>query len=146
MFQRIVRIVVALILCAGPAACKEDNGGGGGPVGAQLFQGSANVRVIDAHIVLSGDASANTSGGQLEYVIARVELTNDTRADFTPQITDFYLFDRYDNRFQGKDSGSSVFTGISNSIQPLKVGEKREYTVGFRTADPNITGTIIYEP
>ncbi len=140
------RLVVALVLCAGLVGCKEDNAGGGGPVGAQLFRGAGNVRVIDAHIVLSGDSSASTSSGQLEYVIARVELTNNTRADFTPQITDFYLFDRNDNRYQGKDSGSSVFTGISNSVQPLKVGEKREYTVGFRTADPNITGTIIYEP
>jgi len=141
------RLVVALVLCAGLVACKEDNaGGGGGPVGAQLFHGVGAVRVIDAHIVLSGDASANTSAGQLEYVVARVELTNDTRADFTPEVSNFYLFDNSQNRYQGKDSGSSVFTGVSNSVQPLKVGEKREYTVGFRTADPNITGTIVYEP
>ncbi len=73
-------------------------------------------------------------------------MTNDTRADITPEITNFYLLDRNQNRFQGKDTGSSVFTGISNSTQILKVGEKREYTVGFRTSDPNITGTIIYEP
>jgi len=143
MFQR---LVVALILCAGLVACKEDNAGGGGPVGAQLFQGSGDVRVIDAHIVLSGDSAAGTSNGQLEYVIARIEFTNNTRSDFTPQITDFYLLDRSQNRYQGKDSGSSVFTGVSNSVQILKIGEKREYTVGFRTTDPNITGTIIYEP
>jgi hypothetical protein len=141
------RLAVALILCAGLVACKEDNaGGGGGPVGAQLFQGLGDVRVIDAHIVLSGDAAAGTGSGQLEYVIARIEFTNNTRSDFTPQITDFYLLDRNQNRYQGKDSGSSVFTGLSNSVQPLKVGEKREYTVGFRTTDPNITGTITYDP
>jgi hypothetical protein len=143
----IQRLAVALLVCVALVACKENDApGGDGPVGAQLFQGLGNVKVLDAHIVLSGDAAAGASSGQLEYVIARVELTNDTRADFTPEISNFYLLDRNQNRYQGKDTGASVFTGISNSVQVLKMGEKREYTVGFRTADPNITGTIDYEP
>lgn len=143
----IQRFAVALLLCVGLVACKENDApGGGSPVGAQLFQGIGNVTVLDAHIVLSGDSAAGASNGQLEYVVARVELTNDTKADYTPEITNFYLLDRNQNRYQGKDTGSSIFTGISNSVQVLKMGEKREYTVGFRTADPNITGTIIYEP
>lgn len=141
------RTAVALLMCVALAACKQDDVPNGNvPVGAQLFQGLGSVRVIDAHLVPSGDAAAGASNGQLEYVIARVELTNDTKSDFTPSITDFYLLDRNQNRYQGKDSGATVFTGISNSVQILKVGEKREYMVGFRTADPNITGTIIYEP
>jgi hypothetical protein len=143
----IQRFAVALLLCVGLVACKEnDTPAGGSPVGAQLFQGIGNVKVFDAHIVLSGDSAAGASNGELEYVVARVELTNDTRADFTPEISNFYLLDRNQNRYQGKDTGSSIFMGISNSTQVLKVGEKREYTVGFRTTDPNITGTIIYEP
>jgi hypothetical protein len=28
----------------------------------------------------------------------------------------------------------------------LKQGDKRVYTVGFRTGDPLVTGTISYEP
>ena len=28
----------------------------------------------------------------------------------------------------------------------LKHGETRDYTVGFRTTDPVVTGTISYEP
>ncbi|HEX3467824.1 MAG TPA: hypothetical protein VHT05_07095 [Candidatus Elarobacter sp.] len=141
------RIAVALLMCVALTACKQDDvPNGNGPVGAELFQGLGSVRVIDAHLVPSGDAAAGASDGQLEYVIARVELTNDTRSDFTPEISDFYLLDRNQNRYQGKDSGASAFTGISNSAEILKVGEKREYTVGFRTTDPNITGTIIYEP
>jgi hypothetical protein len=143
----IQRIAVALLLCVGLVACKEnDTPGGGTPIGAQLFQGAGSVKVLDAHIVLSGDSAAGTSNGTLQYVIARVELTNDTKADITPEISNFYLLDRNQNRYQGKDSGASVFTGISNSVQILKIGEKREYTVGFRTADPNISGTIDYEP
>ena len=46
----------------------------------------------------------------------------------------------------GTDSGSSVFVGVSNSHRMLKQGDMRDYTVGFRTADPVITGTISYEP
>ena len=55
------------------------------------------------------------------------------------------MIDRNNNRYQAKDSGSSVFTGVSNSTQPLKKDEKREYTIGFRASDPNIAGTIFYE-
>jgi hypothetical protein len=55
------------------------------------------------------------------------------------------LIDANNNRFQGKDSGSSVFTGVSNSTMPLKKGEKREYTIGFRTSDQNVSGQILYE-
>jgi hypothetical protein len=39
-----------------------------------------------------------------------------------------------------------VFVGVSNSHRMLKQGDMRDYTVGFRTADPVITGTISYEP
>jgi hypothetical protein len=49
-------------------------------------------------------------------------------------------------RYQGLDSGSSAFAGVSNANRTLKPGDKRLYTVGFRTPDPVITGTISYEP
>ena len=84
-------------------------------------------------------------GGTLEYVIARIEFTNDLGYDLTPDVSHFFLIDRNNNRYQAKDSGSSVFTGVSNSTMPLKMNEKREYTVGFRTTDLNIAGTIFYE-
>lgn len=136
------RFAAALVLALGLAACKENDNA---PLSQQFFQGQADVRVIDARIVPSGDASAQTSGGTLRYVIARIEFTNDTGYELTPDISRFYLIDRNYNRYQAKDSGSSVFTGISNSTQPLKVNEKREYTIGFRTTDPNVSGTIYYE-
>ncbi len=75
----------------------------------------------------------------------RVEFTNDLGYDTTPQISNFYLVDRAGIRYQAQDSGSSVFTGISNSQQVLKKDDKREYTFGFRTADPGVNGQIIYE-
>jgi hypothetical protein len=138
----ITRIAAVVALAFALAACKENDDGG---PGRQLFLGQGDVRVIEAHLVPSGDASAQTGGGTLEYVIARVELTNDLGYDLTPDITHFYLLDRNNNRYAGTDSGSSVFTGISNSAQILHKQEKREYVVGFRTNDPNIAGTIFYE-
>jgi hypothetical protein len=136
------RLAVVLVLALGLAACKENDKA---PLGQQFFQGQGGVRVIDAQIVPTGDASAQTGGGTLRYVIARIEFTNDLGYELTPDVTHFYLIDRNNVRYQGKDSGSSVFTGVSNSVQPLKVNEKREYTVGFRTTDPNVSGTIYYE-
>jgi hypothetical protein len=139
----IQRVAAALVLCLSLVACKEPEKT---PVAQQFFQGQGNVRVIDAQVVATGDSSAQTGGGTLRYVIARVEFTNDLGVDMTPDITHFYLMDRTsNNKYQGKDSGSSVFTGVSNSTQPLKVNEKREYTVGFRTTDPGVSGTIYYD-
>jgi len=134
------RFAAALLLCMSLVACKENDN-----PGQQLFVGTGDVKVLEAHIVPTGEASAVTSGGTLGYVIARVQLTNDFGVDATPQIANFYLIDQKNNRYQAKDSGSSVFMGISNSTLPLKKDEKREYTIGFRTADPNIAGTILYE-
>ena len=135
------RFAAALLLCVSLAACKENDNN----PGQQLFRGAGDVKVLEAHIVPTGEASATTSGGTLGYVIARVELTNDFGIDATPQIANFYLIDLKNNRYQAKDSGSSVFMGISNSTLPLKKDEKREYTIGFRTTDPNVAGTILYE-
>jgi hypothetical protein len=135
------RFAAALLLCVSLAACKENDNN----PGQQLFQGVGDVKVLEAHIVPTGEASATTSGGTLGYVIARVELTNDFGIDATPQIANFYLIDLKNNRYQAKDSGSSVFMGISNSTLPLKKDEKRQYTIGFRTTDPNVAGTILYE-
>ena len=136
------RLAAALVLAVSLAACKEPDSP---PLGQQFFQGVGNVKVIEAHVVPTGDSSAQTGGGTLRYVIARVELTNDMGLDLTPDISHFYLIDSSNNRFQGKDSGSSVFTGVSNSTMVLKKTEKREYTVGFRTSDPNVSGQILYE-
>ena len=136
------RLAAALVLALSLTGCKEPDSA---TLGRQFFQGQGDVRVIEAHIVPTGDSSAQTSGGTLRYVIARVEFTNDLGYDLTPDVTHFYLIDRNNNRYQAKDSGSSVFTGVSNSTLPLKQGEKREYTVGFRTSDPSVSGTIFYE-
>jgi hypothetical protein len=138
----IPRLAAGLLLTLALVACKEN---GGTPVGAQLFQGVGDVKVLNAQVVSSGDASAQTSGGTLSYVIAKVEFTNDLGTDTVPQIDHFYLIDQNGTRFQAKDSGSSVFTGVSNSQTVLKKDEKREYTIGFRTTSANSSGTIFYE-
>jgi hypothetical protein len=136
------RFAAALVLVLSLAACKENDPA---QQSQAFFQGQGDVRVIEAHIIPTGDSSAQTGAGTLRYVLARIEFTNDLGYDLTPDITHFYLIDRSNNRYQAKDSGSSVFTGVSNSTQPLKKDEKREYTIGFRTTDPNVSGTIFYE-
>ncbi|BDE08001.1 hypothetical protein WPS_32770 [Vulcanimicrobium alpinum] len=142
------RIAAAAFLALSLVACKQDNGGGNGqstPVGAQRFTGLGDVRVVDAKLVPTSDSAAGISSGVITYVVAQVELTNDFGMDATPEISHFYFIDRAGNRFQAKDSGSSVFIGVSNSQQLLKQNEKRTYTIGFRTNDPNVAGTILYE-
>ncbi|HTW84374.1 MAG TPA: hypothetical protein VMD91_09930 [Candidatus Sulfotelmatobacter sp.] len=116
------------------------------PPVAPPFRGLGDVRVIETHVVPSTDASAQTGGGTLDYVVARVELTNDLGHDLTPQIAHFFLIDRAGNRYQATDTGSSALLGISNSRQRLLVNEKREYVLGFRTTDPSLSGTIEYDP
>jgi hypothetical protein len=134
---------VALSACLGLlVACKPADA----PVGAQLFHGSGDVRVLDARLVPSGDASAQTGGGTIDYVVARVELTNDLGRDLTPDIDHFFLIDTAGNRFAATESGASALLGISNSHQLLLMNEKRVYTIGFRTNDPSVAGTIEYQP
>lgn len=137
----ITRLAAAVLLCVGLAACKTTDT----PVAASLYQGVGDVKVLEAHIVQTGDGSAQTSAGTLSYLVVRVEFTNDLGADVVPQIDHFYYLDHSGNRFQAKDSGSSVFTGVSNAQTVLKQNEKREYVIGFRTTDPNTAGTISYE-
>ena len=136
------RLAAAALVCLALVACKETDGT---PVGAQFVRGTGDVRVLNAQLVPSGDSSAATSGGTITYVVARVEFTNDTGLDIVPAVDHFYLIDQNGNRYQGKDSGSSAFTGVSNSVAVLKNGDKREYTIGFRTPNANTTGTVFYE-
>jgi hypothetical protein len=132
-----------LLACVGLfAACKPSDG----PVGSQLFGGTGDVRVIDARVVPTADASAQTGGGTLDYVVARVELTNDLGRDVIPDVGRFFLIDRSGNRYQATDTGSAALLGVTNSHQPLLEHEKRIYVLGFRTSDPNVAGTIEYEP
>lgn len=137
----LTRLAAALVLCAGLAACNQNDV----PVATTLFQGLGDVKVLDARLVPTGDNSAATGSGTLGYVIARLEFTNDLGVDTTPKVSNFVLEDRAGTRYQAHDSGSAVFTGISNSQQPLKKDEKRIYTVGFRASDPNISGSIYYD-
>jgi len=102
--------------------------------------------VLTVRFIPSPDAGAGLASGGLTYVLANVELTNGTAHDFTPSVSRFFLTGLQNQRYQGTDSGSSVFAGVSNSQRPLKQGDKRRYTVGFRSPDPVITGTVSYEP
>lgn len=113
---------------------------------ANSFRGLGDVRVIDSHLISSGDAATGVSSGALTYIVIRAELTNSGSADFTPDIGRFVLTDSTSRRYQAIDHGSSVLTFISNSSQPLKKGDKREYTFAFRATDALATGVVTYEP
>jgi hypothetical protein len=137
----IQRLAAAVLLCAGLVACNENDV----PPVTSAFQGDKDVKILDARYVPSSDSAPGVSNGTLTYLIVKLEFTNDLGHDAVPDISNFYLVDATGIRYQAKDSGSSVFTGISNSEQVLKMNDKRVYTVGFRTTDPATTGQIIYE-
>lgn len=130
--------VLALALAVG--ACRA-------PVAAAPgIGGTADVRVLDVRYVPTGEAGPGLASGGATYVVATVELTNEGPHDFTPDVTRFFLTAARNARYQGLESGSSALAGVSNSHEMLKRGERRDYTVGFRTAEPAVMGTISYEP
>jgi hypothetical protein len=133
------RMVCAAMLCLSLCGCREaeiDD--------PTLISGSGPVDVVKTNYVSSGDSQAAVGAGPVTYVISDVELTNDQGAPLAPIISHFYLTDRTGNRYFGIDTGASAFTGISNDFSPLKPGEKRIFTVGFR-ADATTMGTIRYD-
>jgi hypothetical protein len=134
------RTFLALALALAVGACAVP------ALAAASIAGSGDVRVVAVRFVPSADAGAGLAAGGLTYVVAKVELTNSAQRDFTPEASRFFLTAAQNQRYQGIDSGAGVFVGVSNSHRPLKQGDKRLYTVGFRTPDPVITGTISYEP
>ena len=134
------RIAAALALCVALAACDQTPN-----PGKQFFTGSSGVTVLDAHWMPTGEGSQATSGGTTGWVLAHIVYTNTTDVAFIPDIAHFFMMDPTGQRYQAHDQGSMVFTGVSNVMTPLKKGEKREYTIGFRSTDPNVTGNIFYD-
>ena len=117
-----------------------------GALAEPAIAGVGDVRVLAVRLVPSADTSPGLAGGGVTYVIASVALTNGTAHDMTPAIERFVLTGARNDRYAGTDSGSAALVGVSNPHQMLKHGEKRDYTVGFRTTDPVVAGTISYEP
>jgi hypothetical protein len=129
----------ALALALAVGACSA-------PALAAAIGGVGDVSVLSTRIVpvAAGGPGFPANGGK--YVLAKVALRNGSTRDFIPAISRFFLTSDQGERFQGTDSGSSVFVGVSNSHRLLKAGDTRDYTVGFRTPDPIVNGTISYEP
>jgi len=128
-------VLVAATLCA----CQENK-----PSETAMVVGGGNVKVLQTRFVSTNEASIGLSGGSITYILTRVELTNDTNQPLYPAVTKFYLLDAQARKITGVDSGSSAFIGVSNNLNVIAVGEKREFTVGFR-ADPTVTGTVLYD-
>ncbi len=134
------RVLTAFALALAVGACKAP------APAAQTIAGVGDVRVLSVRFIPSTETSSGLASTSLTYVLATVELINDTPHDFTPEISRFYLTTARNQRYQGIDSGSSAMAGVSNAHRALKSGDRRTYTVGFRSADPVVTGTISYEP
>lgn len=134
--------LAVVLLAVSLVACKEE------PSGGNTLQITAlgDVRLLQTQVVGTGESAPNMGAGNTYYIVAHLELTNSQNTSFTPDPSRFWFTDAFNNRSQGLDQGSSVFIGISNSRQPIKPGEKHDYTIGFRTTDPNPLGTISYEP
>src|ERR1017187_4225891 len=112
-------LVPALALAVG--AC------GAPALAASPIAGTGDVRVLTTHLIPNTDAGPGLASGTLTYVVAKVELINDTPHDFTPDISRFVLTAAHNQRYQGIDSGSSAFVGVSNPHRVLKQGDKRLY-------------------
>jgi hypothetical protein len=131
-------VLLALALAIG--ACKAT------ALADPSIAGIGDVRVLAVRLIPTNDGGPGLSPSGVTYVLATVALTNGTAHDMTPAVERFFLTASSNARYAGIDSGSSVFAGVSNPHRMLKHGEKRDYTVGFRTTDPVLAGTVSYEP
>jgi hypothetical protein len=111
-----------------------------------VISGVGDVLVRAVRVVPSSDTGSASAAASVTYVIATVTLTNGTPHGMIPAIARFFLTAPRNTRYQGVDSGSSALVGVSNPHTMLKPGSARDYTVGFRTKDPVVAGTISYEP
>jgi hypothetical protein len=136
MSNRMRALAVALTVgaCTLPALAAPSIAGVGGVA-------VRSVRFVPAAAGGPGFAAAGST-----YVVATLALTSASTRAFTPAISRFFLTAGDGERYQGTDSGASVFVGVANSRRPLAPGAARDYTVGFLTADPVVAGTISYEP
>jgi hypothetical protein len=134
------RVVTAFALALAIGACEAT------AQGAAPIAGVGDVRVLATRIVPATESGPGLNGGTVTYLIATVDLTNGSIHDAVPSISRFILTTSRSVRYSGVDSGASALVGVSNSHTMLKHGETRTYTVGFRTTDPVIAGTVSYEP
>jgi hypothetical protein len=139
-FPMAKRVLVLIALALAVGTCKTS------VAAAPAIAGIGDVRVLEARLVPSADTGPGLAASGVTYVLATVALTNGTTRDMTPAIERFFLTASRNERYAGTDSGSSVFVGVSNPHTMLKHGATRTYTVGFRTTDPVVSGTISYEP
>jgi hypothetical protein len=114
-------------------------------LGAPSVTGVGAVTVRAVHFVPVAPGGPGLAGGAT-VVVTTLALTNASARRFIPDVSRFFLTAGDGERYQGTASGSSVFAGVSNPRGALEPGASRDYTVGFRSADPVVAGTVSYEP
>jgi hypothetical protein len=132
------RIIAACALVFSLVACQEVKGS------PDLITASGPIKILQTTYVSTGDSSNTLSGGSLTYVIVKLEYTNTYKDTLIPIVEHFILTDSSGNRYSAVDSGSSALAGISNDTTALKSGDKRIFTIGFRT-QATTTGVIGYD-
>jgi hypothetical protein len=133
------RALLMLALALAVSTCRAT------ALAAAAVTGTGEVRVVSVRLVPTTDSGPGLSSS-LTYVVAQVELANNSPHDFTPEVSRFVLTSASHRRYQGFEGGASALVGVSNAHRILKSGDKRVYTVGFRASDPVVSGTISYEP
>lgn len=115
--------------------------------GASPINGTGDVKVVGVRLLQSSDASTGFEPGSITWVVASLDLTNDTGSDYTPDISRFFLtLPAAHEHVAGVEGGDPVLIGIRNNHDVLHAGETRRYTVAFRTLMSAPSGTISYEP
>jgi len=137
------RLLVALFALGLLGSGCDDKGQG--LKASDFVLGSDSVQILDARMVLTTDSGANTVGGMgLNYAVVRVHFTNNLSDQLFPVVSHFVFTSVQGGRYNGVDSGSTALIGISNDYGPMKKGDSRDLTIGFRVGMPQ-NGQITYE-
>ena len=137
MPKRMLGVVFAACLLA--TGCQEK------PTPASLYQGSADVSILDNRYVTSNDSAAGMlGGGSQAYLVFKLHFVNNLSSQLFPIVTHFIFTTADGTRYNGSDSGSSALIGISNNYSQMKRGEERDFTIGFKVPYQQ-AGIITYE-
>jgi len=121
--------------------CKEPEGAG--------KSGNTNFVKAGTDIVIKTtrayQITANTAQQGNTLYIVNFTFTNQYTVDFVPRLNHFVLEDELKIRHAALTSGNELLAGLNNDVSPMKLGEARDFTLGFQVF-LNDAGIIFYDP